>query len=137
MHLIPASSPHFHLLVSVFPSVGLVFILGLYVTALIIGNEGLTRTGLVLFALLGLLAYPTYVSGDHAQELFAQDPKISQDLMSTHLGWGVVALALLALTGTTALIELWRQRRSGQFSMNALHLVLGLAIVTLGFMVVV
>ena len=32
MHLIPQSWPHFHILVSVFPLVGLIFVLGLYVS---------------------------------------------------------------------------------------------------------
>ena len=70
-------------------------------------------------------------------EALSQDPKISQDLMSTHFGWGVVALAVLVMTGAAALIELWRFRRVERLSDNALHLVLGLAIVTLGLMVVV
>src|SRR5262249_5050781 len=60
-----------------------------------------------------------------------------QGSMSSHFGWGVVALALLVLTGIAALIELWRSRRRGRLSNDALHLVLGLAIVTLALMVLV
>jgi uncharacterized membrane protein len=57
--------------------------------------------------------------------------------MNTHFGWGLASLAVLAITGAAALIELWRFRRFERLSDNALHLVLGLAIVTLGLMVVV
>src|SRR5262249_15611785 len=64
MHLIPQSSSHFHLLVSIFPSIGLVFVLGFYATAFAADNEAMKRSCLVLFAILGLLAIPTYVSGD-------------------------------------------------------------------------
>jgi uncharacterized membrane protein len=63
--------------------------------------------------------------------------KISEDLMDYHYGWGVTALAVLMVTGAAAFIELVRSSRFGKFSNNALHLVLGLAIVSLGLMAVV
>src|SRR5712692_187366 len=137
MHVIPASWSHFHILVSVFPSVGLVFVLGFYVTAFVTNNEVMKRTCLLLFGILGILAIPTYFSGDYSMDVLSKDPKISQDLMNTHFGWGVAALAVLVLTGAAALIGLWRFQRVGRLSNDTLHLVLGLAIVTLGLMVIV
>ena len=137
MHLIPASWSHLHILVSVFPSVGLVFVLGFYVTALLTNNEVMKRTCLVLFGILGLLAIPTYFSGDGSMAALAKDPKISQDRMDTHYNWAMAALTVLVLTGVAAWLELWRFRRVGHLSNNALHLVLGLAIATLALMVVV
>ena len=137
MHVIPQSWAHLHILVSVFPLVGLIFVLGFYVTAFVADNDGLKRTCLVLFVLLGLSAIPTYLSGDHSMEVLSQNPKISKDLMSTHEGWGVAALATLVAAGLGALIELARSRRRKGLSNDALHLVLGLALVTLGLMVVV
>src|SRR5499433_930798 len=136
MHLIPQSSSHFHLLVSIFPSIGLIFMLGFYATAFATENEVMKRSCLVLFAILGLLAIPTYVSGDRSMAVLSQDPKISQDLMTTHFGWGITSLVLLVLAGATALIELWRSRHAERLSNDALHLVLGLAIVSLALMVI-
>src|SRR6516225_6918863 len=137
MHLIPQSSSHFHLLVSIFPAIRLIFMLGFYATAFATNNEAMKRSCLVLFATLGLLAISTYVSGDRSMAVLSQDPKISQDLMSTHFGWGITSLALLVLTAAAALIELWRSRRAERLSNDALHLVLGLALVTLALMVIV
>jgi uncharacterized membrane protein len=137
MHLIPQSWSHLHILVSVFPSVGLIFVLGFYVTAFVTDNEGMKRSCLVLFGILGILAVPTYFSGDRSMEALSQNPKISRDLMNSHFGWGMAALAVLVMTGAAALIELWRSRRVGRLSNDALHLILGLALVTLGLMVVV
>jgi len=137
MHLIPESWSHLHILVSVFPSVGLIFVLGFYVTALVTNNEVMKRFCLVALGILGLLAIPTYFSGDGSMAALSQDPEISQDRMNAHLGWGWAALAALALTGAAAWIELWRFRRVGRLSNDALHLVLGLAIATLALMVVV
>src|SRR6516164_5749941 len=93
MHLIPQSASHFHLLVSIFPSIGLIFVLGFYVTAFATDNAAAKRICLVLFGVLGLLAIPTYVSGDRSMAVLSQDPKISQELMSIQYGWGVTTLA--------------------------------------------
>jgi len=136
MHLIPQSASHWHLLVSIFPSIGLIFVLGFYVTALVTNDEPTKRSCLLLFVILGLLTIPTYLSGDRSMALLSRDPKISQDLMSAHFGWGVTSLALLALTGAAALIELWRSRHAERLSNDALHLVLGLAIVSLILMAI-
>src|SRR6476620_1612039 len=136
MHLIPQSASHWHLLVSIFPSIGLIFVLGFYVTALVTNDAATKRICLLLFVILGLLTIPTYLSGDRSMALLSRDPKISKDLMSAHFGWGVTSLALLALTGAAALIELWRSRHAERLSNDALHLVLGLAIVSLILMAI-
>jgi uncharacterized membrane protein len=137
MHLIPQSWAHLHILVSVFPSVGLIFALGFYVTAFFTSNEALKRSCLVAFGILGLLAIPTYFSGDGSMDALSQNPKFSEDMVSAHQGWGVASLAVLAMTGIAAWIALWRFRRAERVSDNALHLVLGLALVTLCLMAVV
>ncbi len=64
MHVIPQSWSHLHILVSVFPSFGLVFVLGFYIAGLLTGNDGIKRTCLVLLGLLALLSVPTYFSGE-------------------------------------------------------------------------
>jgi uncharacterized membrane protein len=135
LHLIPESSSHWHILISVFPSVGLVFLLGLYITALIANNEVMKRTSLAFFALFALLAVPTYVSGDGSMDLLSQNPKISEDQMGLHFGWGVTALGVLVLTGIAAFVALVRSVGFGRASTESLHLVLGLAIITLALMV--
>ena len=137
MHVIPQSWSHLHILVTVFPSVGLVFVLGFYIAAMVANNELMKRSSLVAFVILGLLTIPTYVSGEYSTELLSENAKISKDLMSTHYGWGVASLTGLALTGLAALINLGRFMRAQRLSDNALHLVLGLAIITLGLMIIV
>src|SRR5215471_8727027 len=134
MHLIPQSWSHLHILVSVFPSVGLVFVLGFYIAGLSTKNEVIKRSCLILLGILGLLAIPTYFSGVGSMELLSQDPKISQSVMSAHYYWGLGALAILLISGGYALLELWRV---GKLSEQALKVVLGLAGLTLLLMIVV
>ncbi len=92
MHLIPQSWAHLHILVSVFPSVGLIFALGFYVTGFLTNNDGMKRSGLVAFGVLGLLAIPTYLSGDGSMQDLSQNPKFSDDMVSAHYGWAVAGL---------------------------------------------
>jgi uncharacterized membrane protein len=137
MHLIPDTWSHLHMLISVFPFVGLVFVLGFYITAILTNNEVAKRTCLVLLGLLGILAIPVYFSGDGSMAMLAGKPGISQDRMDAHYGWSWAALILLALMGIAAWLELWRHRRVGTLSNNAVHLVLGLGLLTLASMIYV
>jgi uncharacterized membrane protein len=139
MYLIPQSWSHLHILVGVFPSFGLLFVLGFYITGLLTDNGGIKRTCLVLFGLLALLSVPTYFSGTGSMAALSGNPRISKDMMNTHYGWGVAALVVLVMTGVLAWFELWRSGRAGRAgraSNGALRLVLGLAVVALGLMVV-
>src|SRR6266851_191820 len=136
MHLIPQSWSHLHILVGVFPSFGLVFVLGFYISGILTDNNGLKRTCLVLFAVLALLSVPTYLSGDGSMAALSGNPRISKGMMNTHYRWGAAALVALVITGVVALVALWRSGRADRASNVALHLVSGLAIVTLALMVV-
>jgi uncharacterized membrane protein len=136
MHLIPQSWSHVHLLASVLPSVGLVFLLGFYATAMVTKEEAMQRGCLVTFVVLGLLAMPIYVSGNGSAGVLSGNARLSQDMLDSHYVWAIAALATLAATGAIAAIELFHSRHRG-LSDNALHLVLGLAIATLLLMIVV
>jgi uncharacterized membrane protein len=135
MHLIPQSWSHLHILISVFPSVGLLFVLGFYVTGILTKNEGIKQACLVLFALIAVLAIPTYWSGDRSMALLSQDSKISADTMNAHYGWGLAALAILLATGAAALVELFRSRSVGRLSDQAVKVVLGIAVATAVLMI--
>jgi len=136
MHLIPQSWAHLHILVSVFPSVGLIFAIGIYVAAVIAKSEQMKKTGLVFIGILALLAIPTYLSGDHSAADLAKDPKFTEDAVANHLGWGIAALAMLGITGLTAWITLLRFGGK-PLSDNVVHLVLGLGLITVALMAVV
>ena len=108
MHLIPNSWPHLHILISVFPPVGFVFVLGFYAAGVATGNDVIRRTALALFGVLGVLAVPVWFSGTETMTALLQDPKVSADALDAHYYWGLAASVVLLVTGLWALLQLWR-----------------------------
>ena len=137
MHLIPASWSHFHLLVSVFPSVGLLFAIGLFTTALVTKNAAMQRVGLFVFGGLAVLAIPTFMSGEGSLASLATRPNIPEGAADNHGFWGVGALFFLIVTGITAWLVLWRQWKLERPTDGMTHLVLGMAIFTMLQMILV
>ena len=125
MHLIPESWSHFHLLVSVFPSVGLIFALGFYIAALATDNESFKRASLFVFGCLGVLALPTYLSGHGALPQLANRPFTSQLQVHAHYLWSLAAIAAVVLSGLTAWVALWRGQHRPKVPAAALKAVLG------------
>src|SRR5260221_422676 len=111
MHLIPQSWSHLHILVSVFPSFGLVCVLGFYIAGLLTDNSVTKRTCLVLFALVALLSVPIYLSGAGSM---SGNPGFSKAAMNTHYVWGIVALVALVLTGVGAVVALGLSGSAGR-----------------------
>src|SRR5271170_1820779 len=106
MHLIPASWSHLHILISVFPSCGLMFVLGFFIAGLVTNNDALKRACLALFGLLAVLAVPTYMSGVGSMNALANEGRIPKDALNTHYYAGLVALVALVITGAAAVYEL-------------------------------
>lgn len=123
MHLIPQSWSHLHILISVFPPVGLIFVIGFYIASLTTENVVMRRSCLALFALLAVLAIPIYVSGIGSMAQLSQNPNISGEVMRAHYYWGMSALALLVVIGVGALVQLGR---AGSPSGQAVGVMLGL-----------
>jgi uncharacterized membrane protein len=136
MHLIPQSWSHLHILVSVFPSFGLLIVLGYYITGSVANNDGIKRTCLVMFGLLALLSVPTYFSGSGSMTVMSTTPGISRAMLNAHYGWGMAALLALIVTGVVAWVELWRSGRAGSPTVMSFRLVSGLAVVALVLMII-
>ncbi len=138
MHLIPQSWAHLHMLVSVFPSFGLVIVLGFYLAGYLGENEGIKRTCLVLFALLALLSIPTFISGQGSISAVSGNPKVPRGMVNFHYWWGVASLVVLILTGIVAVFELLQSGRATRAlnAKSAFFLVSGLGVLAVVLMVV-
>src|SRR3954470_21871612 len=97
MHVIPQSWSHLHILVSVFPSIGLVLALGVYISGFRTGSDFVRQTCLVLFVLLALLSVPIYLSGVRSMASLSGNARFSEAMINTHYRWAIGALAALLI----------------------------------------
>src|ERR1700710_1687741 len=131
MHIIPQSWSHLHILIGVFPSIGLAIGLCIYAVGMRTGDDFTRRICLVLFCLLALLSIPIYVSGAGSMAALSGNARLSKDAINAHYLWGSIALAILMIGGAAAGFEVWRSWRARRASSDPFHLVLALSSVTL------
>jgi len=133
---------HIHLLLNHFPTVGMIIGLGLFLLGLVGKSEDLKRASLVVFLGIALLALPTYMSGNAAQEMICvaqpkapcTDPGVSKALIEKHEGAALLALVFMEITGAFAWLGLWQARRTARFPRGTLAAVALFSVVTFGLM---
>jgi uncharacterized membrane protein len=131
MHIIPQSWSHVHILISVFPAIGFAIGLGFYIAGLRTNNDLSRKACLALFALLGLLAVPIYVSGQGAMTAAEANTRFNKDMIAPHYNWGLIALGILVLAGIAAAIELWRSYQARRPAGDPFRAILGLSVIAL------
>lgn len=137
MDWIPTNAPHFHMLVSVFPSVGLIFAIGFLVTAMATNNAKMQQVCLFVLGGLGVLTIPTWISGLGSMAA-ATRPGIPEEAAGPHSFLAYGAMFMLWVTAVIALLVLYKSWKSGVGpSKNMQHLTLGLSLFTLILMAVV
>jgi hypothetical protein len=133
---------HVHLLLNHLPIIGTFIAFVLFLVSLIGKSNHLKQSSLTLFALLALLAIPTYMSGDAANEAIKDSPGLSMDLIRMHQGSAFLAFAFMEITGVFALIGLWPfsriEKNPWVYSPSRWNLsaVLLFSIVTMGLMAI-
>ncbi len=127
---------HLHLLLNHFPTVGMIIGLGLFVVALLWNSDHLKRASLGVFLAIALIAMPTYMTGNAAQEILAKNPGASVPLIEAHQSWALLAFIVISLNGLVAWIGLWHFRRFGSTAMWILPSILVLSGVSFGLMAV-
>jgi uncharacterized membrane protein len=137
MHLIPDNWTHFHMLVSVFPSVGLLFAIGLFATSMVTGNGTMQKVGLFVMGGLGVLGVPTYLSGQGSMADLMSRANFAVEQANVHFLWSFAALFFLAITAITAWLVLWKAWKEPIPSSDMTNLVMGMALFTLLNMVIV
>ena len=128
--------PHVHLLLNHFPIIGTIIALGLYLFALIGKSEDLKRASLVIFAGIALLAIPTYMSGNGAEEALRKLPGVSKNAIMAHNNAALVSIIFIELTGMFAWLGLWQYRRFLHARVWTLATVVVLSITAVFFMTV-
>ncbi len=103
--------PHLHLLLNHFPIIGTIVGVGLFLTSVIVKNEDVQLSGLVVFVAMALLTIPAFITGVGAQEKIVADGGISNDLIQRHEGSAELSVWFMEMTGALAVIALWQSAR--------------------------
>lgn len=125
---------HIHLLLNHFPTIGNIIGGGLFVVSLFTKGDDLKRASLVVLLGISLIAIPTYMSGNGAQEAIKSLPGVSKSMIETHEGAALVAMGFMQVTGAFAWLGLWQLRRLARIPRWNLGVILVLTLVTLGLM---
>ena len=125
---------HIHLLLNHFPTIGTIIGGGLFVLSLITKSDDLKRASLAILLGIALLAIPTYMSGNGAQDAIKSLPGISKSLIEAHEGAAFVALGFMEFTGAFAWLGLWQFRRLARVPNWNLTVILILTLVSFGLM---
>src|SRR5271170_1434604 len=126
---------HIHLLLNHFPTIGYIIGGGLFVLSLIAKSDHLKLASLVILLGIALIAIPTYMSGNGAQDGIKSLPGVSKAMIETHEGAALVAMAFMLLTGAFAWLGLWQIRRLARVPSWNLAVILILTLVSLGLMI--
>jgi hypothetical protein len=125
---------HLHLLLNHWPIIGTFIATGLLLVALLARSEDLEEVTLALFALLGLVAIPAYLSGPLVQDVVRTEAGIAEALVESHQGAALLALVALLVTGSVAWVGLWQMRRRSRPAPSTLISVLLLSLLTVWLM---
>lgn len=101
------NAAHFHLLVNHFPLIGLFFALPLLIYGSLRSNEHFVRAGLFVALVAGLLAAPTFLTGEPAEEILEKLPGFSEPLVEAHEEAAEFAIWVISITTLAAAVALW------------------------------
>jgi uncharacterized membrane protein len=123
---------HLHIVLNHVPSIGTVVGVVLFIASLIKSNDFLKKLSLEILVVMALVALPTYLSGNGAQQLLRNRAEIPQGLIEAHQNAAIATLILLTLTGTFAWFGLWQFRRLSRPGLWNSTIILILSIMTAG-----
>jgi hypothetical protein len=127
---------HLHLLLNHWPIIGTFIAVGLLIVALLARSDDMEQVTFGLFALMALLAIPTYLTGRLVQDVIQQEQGVSLELIDTHAGAALLALTALQITGGFAWAALWQFRRKARPARWIVWTVLGCSLVTVGLLTI-
>jgi uncharacterized membrane protein len=125
---------HLHLLLNHVPTVGTILAVGLLVYALVRKDQALERVTLGLFCVIALVAVLAYLTGNAARVVIAQEPGLSEELITAHQDAAMRGLVFMMITGALSWLGLWQFRyQSKLMRLNTLA-VLIVSVVTIALM---
>ena len=103
---------HLHLLLNHFPIIGSFIGAGLLLASFFGKNEDLRRSSYVVFIGIALLTIPAFLTGFAAAQML-HGQAVSDLLVRRHEGSALLSIWFMMITGSLALIGLWKSQSTG------------------------
>jgi hypothetical protein len=124
---------HLHIVLNHIPSIGTVVGVALFIASLLRKSDALKKLSLEILVVMALVALPTYMSGNAAQQVLRNRPEIPKALIEEHQNSAMVTLILMTITGTLAWFGLWQFRRFSHSGSGNTSAILIFSILTAAF----
>jgi hypothetical protein len=121
---------HFHLLVNHFPITGTILGLLVFAIGLVIKNENVIKTSLLLIAFTSLLAVPALLSGEGAEEIIEDLSTVSHDLIHEHEEKGELFVWFSVVLAILSLVSFWAIHMQKGFRKSLIWLTFGFGLAT-------
>lgn len=93
------NAPHFHLLLNHIPVIGITFGLILFIISYLFKSLSLERGGLVLFILAAVMAVPSYLTGEGAEDAVEKIAGLDSTMIEQHESWAGTYIWFVVVLG--------------------------------------
>jgi len=118
------NAPHLHLLLNHVPVLGTAFGFGLLAFGMWRKSSELQKAALGVFVFAALLAVPTYLTGEPAEDIVESLPGVAKVFIEQHENAASIALTGIVVLGVVALLGLFLFRRGRTVSASFATLML-------------
>lgn len=127
-------SAHLHLMLNHFPLFALVIGVPIVLYGAIRNSQAMVNTGLIIFLAAAVVAVPTYLTGEPAEDIVENLPGVSEAFIESHEDAAKLALGFAVVTGIASAVGLAIWFFKPAIQRYAATPALLLAVVTLGLM---
>jgi uncharacterized membrane protein len=96
-----------HLVINHVPIIGTILAVGIVLVALVLKNDTVKRTGLILFVAAGITVFPANFSGEQAEERVEHMAGVSHDQIHEHEEAAETTMTLMSIALLLALVHLF------------------------------
>ena len=127
-------SAHLHLMLNHFPLFALVIGVPIVLYGAVRNSQAMVNTGLIIFLAAAVVAEPTYLTGEPAEEIVEKLPGVSEAFIESHEDAAKLALGFAIVTGIASAVGLAIGLFKPALQRFTATPALLLAVVTLGLM---
>lgn len=104
-----------HLVINHVPIIGTILAVGIVIVAMLIKNDTVKKTGLILFVAAGITIYPANFTGEDAEEIVENRAGISEQQIHEHEEAAETSMTLMSIAVVLALLHLFNRPATPKF----------------------